>query len=68
MQGRRDEARQTIERVLAARNDLGLLAEEYDVHAQRFTGNFPQALSHLAFVRTVLRFSGEVSERGDTRR
>lgn len=67
MQGRRDAARQTIERVLAVSNDLGLLAEEYDVEAKRLAGNFPQALSHLALVRTVLRFSGAVTERGDTR-
>jgi GH15 family glucan-1,4-alpha-glucosidase len=40
------------------------LAEEYDVKAKRFTGNFPQTLSHLAIVRTALRFSGDVTERG----
>jgi GH15 family glucan-1,4-alpha-glucosidase len=67
MQGRRDAARQTIERVLAVSNDLGLLAEEYDLETRRFAGNFPQALSHLALVRTALRFSGVVTERGDTR-
>lgn len=64
MQGRRGAARKTFERVLAVRNDLGLLAEEYDVRAKRFTGNFPQALSHLAVVRTALRLSGAVTERG----
>jgi GH15 family glucan-1,4-alpha-glucosidase len=64
MQGRRDAARKSIERVLATANDLGLLAEEYDVRARRFAGNFPQALSHLALVRTALRFSGAVTERG----
>jgi GH15 family glucan-1,4-alpha-glucosidase len=64
MQGRREAARKTFERVLAVSNDLGLFAEEYDVRARRFTGNFPQALSHLAIVRTALRFSGAVTERG----
>jgi len=64
LQGRRDAARGSIERVLAAANDLGLLAEEYDVKGMRLTGNFPQALSHLAVVRSALRFSGAVTERG----
>lgn len=67
MQGRREAARKTFERVLAVSNDLGLFAEEYDVNAKRFTGNFPQALSHVAVVRTALRFSGAVSERGSGR-
>lgn len=64
MQGRREAARKTFERVLAVRNDLGLLAEEYDVDAKRFTGNFPQTLSHVAVLRTALRFAGVVTERG----
>jgi len=64
MQGRKQAARRTFERVLAVSNDLGLLAEEYDVGAKRFTGNFPQALSHVALLRTALRFSGNASERG----
>ena len=36
------------------RNDLGLLAEEYDVRAGRQVGNFPQAFSHVALVNTAL--------------
>ena len=64
LQGRHEAARQSIEHVLASANDLGLLAEEYDVKASRLTGNFPQALSHLAVVRSALRFSGVVTERG----
>jgi GH15 family glucan-1,4-alpha-glucosidase len=67
MLGRRDAARKSFERVLAVRNDLGLLAEEYDVKAKRLAGNFPQALSHVAFIRTALRFSGAVTGRGDVR-
>lgn len=67
MLGRREAARKSFERVLAVRNDLGLLAEEYDVRAKRFAGNFPQALSHVALIRTALRFSGAVTERGDVR-
>ncbi|CCD91580.1 Glycoside hydrolase 15-related [Bradyrhizobium sp. ORS 375] len=64
MQGRRDEARRTFERVLSVSNDLGLLSEEYDVGARRLSGNFPQALSHLSLIRTALRFEGAASERG----
>ena len=48
MQGRTDEARRYFERVLALRNDVGLLSEEWDVRQRRMLGNFPQALSHLA--------------------
>ena len=65
MQGRREAARKSFERVLAVANDLGLLAEEYDVRAKRLAGNFPQALSHLAVVRTALRFSDRITERGE---
>lgn len=65
MQGRRKDARKSFERVLAAANDLGLLSEEYDVRAKRLAGNFPQTLSHLALVRTALRFSGRITERGE---
>jgi GH15 family glucan-1,4-alpha-glucosidase len=57
MQGRREAARKVFERVLAVTSELGLLAEEYDAHAKRLAGNFPQALSHVALVRTALRFS-----------
>ncbi|HET9621392.1 MAG TPA: glycoside hydrolase family 15 protein [Kofleriaceae bacterium] len=53
MLGRRDEGRALFERLLALRNDLGLLAEEYDVGAQRQVGNFPQAFSHIALVTTA---------------
>jgi GH15 family glucan-1,4-alpha-glucosidase len=64
LQGRREAARKTFERVLAVANDLGLLAEEYDIGAKRLAGNFPQALSHVALVRTALRFSAATTERG----
>jgi len=48
--GRAEEARKLFERLLGLTNDLGLLAEEYDVARQRQVGNFPQAFSHLALV------------------
>ena len=55
--GRVSEGRALFERLLALRNDVGLLAEEYDTRAQRFTGNFPQAFSHVALVNTALNLS-----------
>jgi len=53
LQGRLDDARQLFVRLLALRNDVGLLAEEYDPVARRQLGNFPQAFSHLALVNTA---------------
>jgi len=55
--GRRDDARATFERLLALRNDVGLLAEQYDVATGRQTGNFPQAFSHVPLVSTALNLS-----------
>lgn len=53
-QGRRAEAEALFEGLLALRNDVGLLAEEYDPRARRQVGNFPQAFSHLSLVNTAL--------------
>ncbi|MFC0410063.1 glycoside hydrolase family 15 protein [Roseomonas elaeocarpi] len=64
MQGRHDDARALFERVLALRNDVGLLSEEYHVPSRRLIGNFPQALSHLALVNTALGLCGTVIRRG----
>lgn len=51
--GRRDDARRTFEALLEVRNDVGLLAEEYDPVARRQLGNFPQAFSHLGLINTA---------------
>jgi GH15 family glucan-1,4-alpha-glucosidase len=51
--GRYDEACALFERLLALRNDVGLLAEEYDPHSRRQLGNFPQAFSHLALINAA---------------
>jgi GH15 family glucan-1,4-alpha-glucosidase len=51
--GRRQEAEALFERLLALSNDVGLFAEEYDPHAKRMLGNFPQALTHMALVNTA---------------
>jgi GH15 family glucan-1,4-alpha-glucosidase len=53
LQGRREEAEALFDRLLALRNDVGLLAEQYDPVGRRQLGNFPQALSHLALVNTA---------------
>jgi len=51
--GRLAEARALFDRLLALRNDVGLLAEEYDPVEKRQLGNFPQAFSHLALINTA---------------
>lgn len=48
--GRVEQARTLFERLAALSNDLGLLAEEYDVGRRRQVGNFPQAFSHLTLI------------------
>ncbi len=55
--GEKEKARSFFERLLALRNDLGLLAEEYDPVAKRQLGNFPQAFSHIAIITTAYRLS-----------
>src|ERR1700735_2620172 len=56
--GRNEEAEESFERLLALRNDLGLLAEEYDAYAGRMVGNFPQAFSHVSLINSAFRLSG----------
>ena len=56
--GRREEATDRFEDLLSLRNDLGLLAEEYDPRINRMVGNFPQAMSHISLVTAALRLSG----------
>ena len=53
MMGRVDDAEALFEHLLSLRNDLGLLAEEYDPRAGRQLGNFPQAFSHVGLVNTA---------------
>jgi GH15 family glucan-1,4-alpha-glucosidase len=63
LQGKIDEARELFERLLDLRNDVGLLSEEYDPHAGRQLGNFPQAFTHLALVNTALLLARGLSLR-----
>jgi GH15 family glucan-1,4-alpha-glucosidase len=55
--GRAGDARRLFERLLALRNDVGLLSEQYDPVARRLIGNFPQAFSHIALVNTAHNLS-----------
>jgi GH15 family glucan-1,4-alpha-glucosidase len=54
MIGREDEARALFERLLAVRNDVGLLSEEYDPRYGRQVGNTPQAFSHVPLIQAAL--------------
>ena len=51
--GRIADAEAMFERLLGVRNDLGLLAEEYDPRQDRLLGNFPQGFSHLTLIHTA---------------
>jgi GH15 family glucan-1,4-alpha-glucosidase len=64
--GRRRDARRLFERLLSLRNDVGLLAEQYDPRAGRLIGNFPQSFSHVALVNTahnLTRATGPAQQR-----
>ena len=70
LQGRVSEARELFERLLSLRNDVGLLAEEYDPSLGRQLGNFPQAFSHVALVNTAFnltRTQGPAEQRAASR-
>jgi GH15 family glucan-1,4-alpha-glucosidase len=66
MIGERQAAEETFERLLALRNDVGLLSEEYDTKAQRLLGNVPQAYSHVFLCRTARRLSAPATSAENT--
>ena len=66
--GREDQAREVFERVLDIRNDVGLLAEEYDPKERRQLGNVPQAYSHVGLVNTARALSREGASAGRVHR
>ena len=71
LQRRVGEARELFEHLLALRNDVGLLAEEYDPRLGRQVGNFPQAFSHVALVNTAFnltRSQGPAEQRAARRK
>ncbi|EAR22480.1 glycoside hydrolase family 15 protein [Nitrococcus mobilis] len=68
MLGRYGDAVALFERLLSLRNDLGLLAEEYDPRIGRQLGNFPQAFSHIALINTANNLAcarGPAKQRAD---
>ncbi len=65
--GRGDDARRLFERLLGIRNDVGLLAEEYEPAAGRFVGNFPQAFTHVALVNTATNLAPALTGTTDHR-
>jgi GH15 family glucan-1,4-alpha-glucosidase len=66
--GHVDQAREVFERVLAIRNDVGLLSEQWDPDAGRQLGNAPQAFSHIALVETAFALSASSSGGAPRRR
>jgi GH15 family glucan-1,4-alpha-glucosidase len=58
LQGRHDDAVRVFEGLLALRNDVGLLSEQYDISSKRLLGNFPQAFSHVMLINTARNLSG----------
>ena len=63
--GRRRAARELFERLLDLRNDVGLLAEEYDPATGRHLGNTPQAFSHVGLINTARHLSAAPAGRAD---
>ena len=69
LQGRIADAERLFRRLIALRNDVGLLSEEYDTRRKRLVGNFPQAFSHVALVNTaynLTRAEKPVEQRAQT--
>lgn len=68
--GRREDGESLFQRLLALCNDVGLLSEEYDSKRRHMSGNFPQALTHMALINTasLLSMSPERTRRAGQRR
>jgi GH15 family glucan-1,4-alpha-glucosidase len=62
--GRKPDAEKLFKRLLQLRNDVGLLSEEYDTRAHELTGNFPQALSHIALVNAAFQLDPKPEHQG----
>ena len=69
LQKRWQDARALFDRLLALRNDVGLLSEEYDPRSGRLVGNFPQAFTHVALINSAFNLTRlEELEEGIPRR
>jgi GH15 family glucan-1,4-alpha-glucosidase len=69
LMGRENEGQATFERLLGLCNDVGLLSEEYDPHAKRLVGSFPQAFSHVGLINAAMnlvRAQGPTHKRRQT--
>ena len=62
--GRKRDAEKLFKNLLGLRNDVGLLSEEYDTRAHELTGNFPQALSHIALVNAAFHLDPKPEHQG----
>jgi GH15 family glucan-1,4-alpha-glucosidase len=60
LSGQSEKARTLFERLLALRNDVGLLSEEYDAGQARLVGNFPQSFSHVALINSARNLSADL--------
>ena len=60
--GHFEEARRTLEEVIAYGNHVGLFAEMLDPKTGEFLGNFPQAFTHMAIVNAVVNLHEAESE------
>jgi GH15 family glucan-1,4-alpha-glucosidase len=65
---REQEARALFERLLALRNDVGLLSEQYDPVSRRLLGNFPQAFSHVGLINTAFNLTPQQTRPASHRR
>jgi GH15 family glucan-1,4-alpha-glucosidase len=68
LQGRLDEAEELFQKLLDLRNDVGLLAEEWDSDARRQLGNFPQAFTHVALINTAFNLNEQTEHSPLTQR
>jgi GH15 family glucan-1,4-alpha-glucosidase len=64
LDGRVNEAIELFDRLIALRNDVGLLSEQYDPKAGRLIGNFPQAFTHIALVNSAFNLSRQQKSAG----
>jgi GH15 family glucan-1,4-alpha-glucosidase len=65
--GRQKEAEKVFERLLALRNDVGLISEEYDPKAKRLVGNYPQAFTHVGLINTAMNLTRQIGNPAEHR-